>query len=115
MHVSEEAVEPAVADWFRDHYGADAVETQVYQPEPYWFVDLVVDVSFATLFIEVENDADSVRRGVAQAAGYAGADIDGVPVVITPKGHVDPDRLERLQRGSNVLICEFDLEHEEFV
>lgn len=108
-HITETTFGHAVVHWFEDTFGPDAVQTQVYQPEPYWFVDLVVDVGFARLFVELENDARSVRSGVAQALGYAGADIRfGVPMVVTPKGHLDGEKIRRLRQSSTVLIREFD-------
>lgn len=115
-HKPETDIEPLVADWFREQYGDDAVETQGYQSDPRWFCDIVVDTGWARLFVEVENDADAVRPGTAQAQGYAGDDpVRGVPMVVTPKDHIDPVRAERLRRGGNCLIREFDGEAGEWV
>lgn len=110
-HEYEVTFADAVEEWFRQKYGRDAVETGVYQPEPYWFVDIVVDTGYATLFIEVENDAGSVRNGIAQALGYAAADpVKGVPMVVTPVGHVDSADVRRLRRETHVLVREFDMD-----
>lgn len=110
----ETDIEPAVADWFRERY-EDGAETQVWQPEPRWYCDIVVEVGFARLYIEVENDADSVRPGMGQAIAYAGQDpIAGIPMVVTPKDHLDEARAERLRCWSPAIIREFDTEEMEF-
>lgn len=115
-HEPESGIEPLVADWFRERHGERRVETQAYQPGPRWYCDIVVQLDWATLFVEIENDADSVRDGVAQAIGYAGSDrIGGVPMVVTPVGHLDDARADRLRRNSSVLIREFDGEEGRFV
>lgn len=115
-HKPESGIEPLIADWFRERYGGEAVDTQAYQSEPRWFPDIIVSLGWGTLFIEVENDADAVRDGVSQALGYAGADeVGGIPMVVTPAGHLDGARVQRLRNKSNCLIREFDDEAEEFV
>lgn len=107
-HEPESDFEHRVADWFRDAYGPRAVDTQVWLPGPRWYCDIVVDAGWCALYIEVENDEDSVRPGSAQAMGYAATDpVRGVPVVVTPKGHLDSERA-RLIRTSGVLLREFD-------
>lgn len=115
-HIYESEFGKSVVEWFESYYGEDAVETQVYQSEPRWFCDIVVDVTFGTLYIEVESRASEVRPGVSQTLGYAADDIErGVPMVVTPKGHVDEERLRRLRMNSTVLIREFDEDSEEWV
>lgn len=114
-HFPEDSFERTVADWFRNQYGEHCVETQQYQADPYWFVDIVVNTGWCQLYVEIENDARAVRHGVAQSEGYAGADVHGIPMVVTPKGHLDPVRAERLRRGGAALIREFDAEAGEFV
>lgn len=115
-HEPETDFAESVAYWFETVYGTENVQREVYQPEPRWFVDIVVDVGFATLFIEVENDAKSVRPGIAQALGYAAADqVAGVPVVVTPAGHLTDAKIERLRRSTTVPVREFDAERLEFV
>lgn len=110
MHESEAEFDDHVIEWFRTEYGEGAVETQHWQPGPDWRPDLIVDCAWCRLFVEIENDADSVRPGLAQAMGYAGADtVAGVPMVVTPAGHLDPTRADRL-RTHGVLIREFDAE-----
>jgi len=62
------------------------------------------------------TDAGSARPGVAQAVGYAGTDpARGIPMVVTPAGHVDRHRLVALREGSPALIREFDTEAGQFV
>lgn len=115
-HKTESNVQPAVARYFIDEYGGENVELQQYQPGPRWYCDIVVQLDWATLFIEVENDADSVRSGIAQALGYAAADpVGGIPMVVTPAGHLNSERIDRLRRSSAAIVREFDTDREEFV
>lgn len=114
-HEPEAEIEPLVADWFRDRYGEGNVEQQAYLSGVVWFCDIVVDVGFARLYVEVESRASEVRPGIAQAAAYAGTDPIGVPLVVTPKDHIDPERREAYRRGTSVLIREFNDETETFV
>lgn len=115
-HIDEIDFEMAVAEWFRATYGDDAVEQQVYQDGPYWFADIVVDLDFATLYVEVENDADSVREGVGQAIGYAAVlPNEGIPMVVTPEHHLDDDEVARLSKGSSVVIREYSVDDGGFV
>ena len=114
-HLSEATFHNRVRQWFENQYGERAVKSEVYQPGPRWYVDLVVTLPSHTLYIEIENDAASVRDGVGQCIGYAGADPHGVPVLITPPGHLNTTRAGRLQSGSPVIIREFDAEAGEFV
>lgn len=110
-HVFEHEIEPRVAEWFEQEYGETCVETQVYQPETQWYCDIVVDVGFGRLYIEVENDSGSVRSGIAQALGYAAQDsVAGIPMVVTPVGHLDRTRVDRLRQNTGCLVREFDEE-----
>lgn len=107
-HESEAEFADWVAEWFRQQYGADAVEKQVWLPDERWYADLVVDCGWCRLFVEIENDADSVRPGFGQAAGYAGTDhVEGRHLVVTPPDHLDADRAEAL-RNRGAHIREFD-------
>lgn len=115
-HKYETEFEKDVVEWFEHYYGEDRVESQVYQSEPRWYCDVVVDVDFATLYIELESRASEVRPGISQALGYAADDLEeGVPMVVTPKGHVDKERLRRLRMNTTALIREFDGESSEWV
>jgi len=114
-HAPESEIEPAVADWFQETYGTDAVETQRYLPGVRWYCDIVVDVGFATLFVEVESRADAVRAGLAQAAGYAATRRDGIPLLVTPPDHVDAHRRLAFETGLHVPIREFDSEKGDFI
>lgn len=105
-----------VEEWFRHRYGAENVEREHYQPMPNWYCDLRVDTGYATLYIEVENDSGSIRSGIAQALGYAAEDqTAGVPMVVTPRGHINNEKIERLRQSSTVVVREFDAEDGEFV
>lgn len=115
MHRPEDEIEPAVAQWFRDRHGDDAVERQVWLEEPRWYCDVVVDLEAVTLYVEIENDAASVRDGVAQALGYAATDDAGVAMVVTPADHVEETRVELLRRTTAAVIREFDADAGEFV
>lgn len=99
-HETERTFHDRVVDELRERYGAGRVETNKHLQASGRYADIWVDLEPVALAIEVENDADSVRPGVAQALFYAhvtGAD----PVLVIPAGHVDPaDRRfaeERLQ------------------
>lgn len=115
-HAPESEFIDAVADWFSDQYGAANVSRQVYQPGPRWYCDLVVHTGYATLYIETESRAGEIRNGLAQALGYCAADLEnGIPIVITPAGHIDSERVLRLQQSTTAVIREFDADAGEFV
>lgn len=115
-HQTETAFESAVAEWFKEEYGPNAVTRQKYLEGPRWFCDIVVDTGFARLFIEVENDAGSIRDGIGQTLGYAATDLErGFPMIVTPAGHIDKDRLALLRQNGSTLIREFSAEEEVFV
>lgn len=108
-HESEAEFADAVAEWFETAYGRQNVEREVWLPRVRWYCDIVVAADPATLFVEVENDADSIRSGIAQALGYAATEpITGVPVLVTPKGHLDTERVRRLREATPVIVREFD-------
>lgn len=115
-HSAEKPIEDVLAEWFAERYGAENVEQQQFQRAPRWFCDIVVETEYATLFIEVESRASEVRHGVAQALGYCADDTRlGIPMVVTPKGHLDDPRVERLRQSTTCLIREFDEEERRFV
>lgn len=115
-HKSEADFADALAEWFEHVYGRSNVEREVYLSDVRWYVDLVVHADPVTFYVEVENDAESLRRGMAQALAYAAADpVTGVPVLITPKGHLDSERVRRLRESAPVVIREFDTESGGFV
>ena len=114
-HVSEATFHSTVRRWFEHQYGEGAVKSEVYQSAVRWYCDLVVTLPSHSLYIEIENDRGSIRDGVGQCIGYSGADPHGVPMLITPPGHLNTTRAERLQAGSSVIIREFDAEAGEFV
>lgn len=112
-HLDEDEFRDRVAAWYRDR--DMRVATEVYQPGPYWFADIVVTGDDITRYIEVENDADSIRAGVGQAIGYAGADPNGVPMVVVPNGHTESPDVQRLRQGSRVIVRAFDAVANEWV
>lgn len=115
-HDTESSFEDDVAAWFDARHDVLAVERQHYQPDPRWYVDLVVTYPWGTLFIELESRASEVRHGIAQAQGYAAAaPRDGIPMVVVPKGHLHDAKVDRLVRSSTTVVREFDDERGEFV
>jgi len=114
-HVSEDDFHDALYDWWVSQVGEDNVESEVYQSEPYWFVDLIVHRSEVTWYIEIENDRNSIRKGAGQALGYAADHPDGEPMVIVPAGHVEEPDVARLRKSQAVLVKEFDMEKKEFI
>lgn len=108
VHTPEGDFEPEVAEWFERRYGEDAVRRQVWLGGYRWFCDVVVECGWCTLYVEVENDAGSVRPGFGQAAGYAGTDPnEGLHLVVVPAGHTDEARLDALRR-EGAFVREFD-------
>lgn len=115
-HTSEAPFEDIVAEWFREHYPSATVSQQVYQPAPRFFVDIVVEFPFGTLYIETESASSEVRSGAAQALAYCADDlVMGIPAVITPAGHLDDAKIRRLRQSTTVLVREFDEQAREFV
>lgn len=114
-HLTEAEFEDILYEWFVGEVGEEQVMQQVYQPGPYWFVDLIVKRPEVTWYIEVENDRGSIRDGVGQALGYAAGHEGGEPMVIVPAGHLEQSEIERLRQTQAVLIREFDVDEEEFV
>lgn len=117
-HRPEKPFEDEVAHWFACRYGSENVDTQDWQPEPEWYCDIVVEVGYATLYIECESRASEVRPGFSQAAGYsAQSPVKGVPMVIAPKGHFpSEERMQRLRASApSVVAREFDAEAGTFV
>lgn len=114
-HVSEATFASRVRQWFEGEHGYDAVNREVWQPQPRWYVDLVVNAPPCTLYVEIENDKGSIRDGVSQALGYAADDPHGVPMVVVPAGHTEPERVRRLQQSSRCLIRAFDAEADAWV
>lgn len=115
-HVPEIEFADHVEEWFRARYGAENVKREHYQPGPHWFCDLRVNTGYATLYIEIENDTGSVRTGISQALGYAAEDrVAGIPMVVTPSGHINDEKAKRLRQSSTVVVREFDADAGEFV
>lgn len=112
-HLSEAEFRDAIVAWYRTK--DKRAESEVYQAGPYWYVDIVVTEGDLTRYIEVENDADAIRHGVAQALGYAAHDPNGVPMVVTPPGHLEKPDVQRLRQGSQAIIRAFDAEAGEWV
>lgn len=114
-HLSEDEFTGVVHRWWIERVGEANVHREVYQPDPYWFVDLVVERPEVTWYIEVENDAGSIRHGVGQALGYAADHPAGEPMVIVPADHTHRPDVDRLRESQAVLIREFDAEERAFV
>lgn len=87
-HESEADYVERVAAFFGDAYGVGNAHTDVELPSQRR-PDLVVQTPIQTLYIEVENDAESTIPGAGQAVEYAGEGItqhneNAVPVVVSP-------------------------------
>lgn len=115
-HEPESGIQPAVVDYFVERYGADRVVAQDHLGSVDWFADVVVDCGWGRLYVEVENDADSVRAGAAQAGAYAGTDpVGGIGLVVAPADHLPrPARLAAIRR-LGVLVRAFDVDAGAFV
>lgn len=87
-HEAERDYDDVVADFFRDAFGDQWVDDSVELPSgrrP----DMVVQSPLQTLYVEVENDAESTIAGAGQACLYAGEGIyrneeQALPVVVSP-------------------------------
>jgi len=97
MISEDEFHDRVVGPRLRDRFGADAVEHEKYLDGTGAFADYWVDLDVVVLAVEVENDADAVRSGVAQALEYAQNDDRAVPVVITPEGRVEQAQADQLR------------------
>jgi len=89
--------ERVVGPRLRELFGVDAVEHEKYLDGTTAFADYWVDLGVVVLAIEVKNDADAVRSGVAQALEYAQNDDRAVPVVVTPEGQVEQAQADQLR------------------
>lgn len=115
-HAAESSFGAYVTAWFVERYGPGAVDEQPHLEPTGNIPDLVVDADWAVLYVEIENDASSIRTGVGQAQEYAGHDpVAGVPLVVVPAGHGDEAELQRLRRRSVATVREFDADAREFV
>lgn len=116
VHRTEKSFGDIVEAWFVKRYGGGRVHRQVYQPGPRWYVDLVVEFPFGTIYAELESRESEIRSGIAQALGYSSVDPrGGIPMVITPKGHLSGRKVERLAQSTTVVVAEFDDERGEFI
>lgn len=114
-HEAERAIGDEVVEWFEDQYGEDNVHREYYIADTGCFCDILVETGWCSLYVELENDKESIREGMGQAMEYAGNDkVTGVPMVITPEGHVNEERIRHL-RNNGVLVREFDGDMMEFV
>lgn len=115
-HSPEAPFEDDLAQWFSLRYGEENVEQQQYQSEPRWYCDITVQTGYATLYIETESRSSEVRSGLAQCLGYAADDlVAGIPMVVTPKGHLSEKKVNRLRKSVHAPIREFDEEAGVFV
>lgn len=96
-HESEREYADAVEEHLVDLFGRRAVDREHYVSDTGAFADFWVDLGVVILAVEVENDEDSVRPGVAQALEYALNDPRAVPVVVTPPGHVEDAQVQAMR------------------
>lgn len=114
-HITEDEFTDIVETWWEDQVGVENVSREVYQPGPYWFVDLIVNRPEVDWYIEIENDRESIRDGVGQALGYASDYKHGEPMIIVPAGHTAQSEVEALRKSQAVLVREFDTKNMEFI
>lgn len=107
-HLSEAAFVESLQERFERQFGADAIEREYWCDDTGCFADFWVDVGDLILAIEVENDEDSVRSGVAQALEYAANDPRAVPVVYVPAGHVERAQVQALRSVCPIVEVDVD-------
>lgn len=110
-HEAESTFEDDVERYLYDEFGESAewIDDNVWLPGTSGYADFWVEFSDMAYAIEVENDADSIRPGCAQAMEYASPKnhYNAVPVVIVPEGHNEAAVTETF-RGYGVIIIEVE-------
>lgn len=103
-HLSEDDYAlTVVKPWLDHHYGADNVEHEVRLAASERRVDFLVATPLCTWAIEVENDADAVNAGVAQALLYAAHRPSWRPCVITPPDHFEQPERDMLDEHVRII------------
>lgn len=107
-HESEDTFADHVEELLIQYYGEENVDRNHYLEETYRFADFWVDTGLVILAIEVENDFDSVLKGISQAYLYAAHDKRALPLVVVPKDHVENPEIEMLREKAPILELEED-------
>jgi len=111
----EDEFQDILEEFWISEVGEKNVEREVFQPDPYWYVDFIVKRPEVIWFIEVENDLNSVRKGVGQGLGYSSDNQFGEPMVIVPYFDTDKTDLQKIRQSQSIISREFDHEAMEFV
>jgi hypothetical protein len=103
-HETEDAYHDKVKTILERLYGARNVEHERYFEETGRFVDFWVEGPIVDLAIEVENDFEAALKGAGQSILYAANELNAVPVIILPLGHVEQPEADMMR--SNIAIVE---------
>lgn len=108
-HESEATYEERVVAALEDMYGEGNIITQKRFDVTGSVCDIVVrrPIGLDDFAIELENDADSVRGGAAQAAEYADQ-INGRGVVLVEPGHINFPEVVHVDANVDVHIFQWD-------
>jgi hypothetical protein len=105
-HEYESAFHERVHAWLREAHPEAEVAHEHQYPATDRIADFLVRREWCTLAIEVENDANAVVKGVGQAMQYAAHHPNGVPVVVTPAGHVDRPEMDLYASATPAVMVE---------
>lgn len=97
-HEHESEFTEKVEEELESFFGEENVRREVYLPETWRFADFVVQTEFFGFVVEVENDWDSVFKGIGQATLYASHYPNCFPVVVLPEGHTESPEVEYFRR-----------------
>lgn len=118
-HVPEKDIQPAVVATLRSYDWFESVETQVYQDEPWWYVDVVARTPMATWYMELENDGNvsTIRSGMAQAMGYAqyANSPRAIPAIVIPRDHGEEPDWSIMRKTFPGPALEYDTETDVFL
>lgn len=107
-HTDEPPITERAAAQFRERYGADNVEQEVYLEESGRYCDIVVDARERGgvlepdyYVVEVENDPDEAIYSVGQTLVYEeevdDENVSVEPVIVVPDGHTEDPEMEHLE------------------
>lgn len=105
-HESEKDFKHRVLEELGKIFDYKNVYEDVYLDETERFADAYVEGPFCDFAIEIENDFEAVFKGIGQSILYA-KELDAVPVVIVPEGHVENPEADIL--NGFVRIVEMDV------
>lgn len=106
--LSEAAFVEQLWQRFERQFDPVGIEHEKWLDETGCYADFWIEAGDLVLAVEVENDADSVRDGVAQALEYAGNHPRAVPVVYVPRGHVEQAQVQALRAWCPIVEVGLD-------